>query len=267
MAAPTFVSENETVFSNKTKPKTVSQTSAVDDVILAMFGLEENTMTTATDPTASGTLSWSQYENQGASGRGRVGIWGAAGIDAAGWTLTGTHGGDTSILDKWWGFNALRFSGASLTNAAHASRNGASVVGTIGITTTAANSAIAVVTVDWSGVNNATRDWASASAGAGTELTYYNGASHYTVYIGYYADAGAAGAKTVGCLVGVGGATTLGGHSIAAIEIKSGVITPPPAGDRSALLMGLPYQLGDQSAGAGPPAFDPKRSSMLLSSF
>lgn len=267
MPAPTFVSENETVFDTKTKPKTVTMTSAVDDVILALFGIEEDTMTTATDPTASGTLTWTSYENQGAGSRCRVGIWGAPGIAAAGWTLTGTHGGDTSVLDKWWGLNALRFSGASLTGAAAESRNGAGVLGTIDITTTAANSAIAVICCDWSAINNTTRTWASASAGTGTELTYFNNTGHYTAYIGYYADAGAAGLKTVGCLVGAGGTTTLGGHSIAAIEIKSGVITPPPAGDRSALLMGVPYQLGNQTPGAGPPAWNTRNSSQLLTFF
>lgn len=267
MPAPTFVSDTETAWDSATVPKSVSMTTAVGDTVVFLGGIEDwgNIDTARTSMSPSGTLTWTEYEDKGGSSRGRVGAWGAPGVAASNWLLTGTHLNSTTF---WWGFNALRFSDASGIGEA-VSAEQAGVNATISITTQQANSAIAVITVDWSAINypndgtNGTRNWNSASAGNGTELSYFCHGSHYTVFVGYYPDAGAAGAKTVGCLVG----STQGGHSIAAIEILGGAAPPPdppPAGDRSNGLPGrLPYQIGSTYT-AAPPSWNKKQSSMLL---
>lgn len=266
MPAPTFVSEHETAWDNATVGKSVTLSTDADDVVVFLGGIEDwgNADTARTSMSASGTLSWTEYEDNGGSSRGRVGAWGAPGQDASNWLLSGTHLGATSF---WWGFNALRFSGASGIGAA-VSTNQSAVNATINITTQQANSAIAVITVDWTALDyphnppTNVRNWDSASAGTGVELSYFRNGSHYTVFVGYYPDAGAAGAKTVGCLVG----STQGGHSIAAIEIMGGAgppPDPPEAGDRSGLLMPLPYVLG-KAAGAPPPSWDPRLASAFL---
>lgn len=215
-----------------TTPKTVTPTTTANDTLVYLAGTEDFN---ATVPAPTGTLTYTERQNVGALSRGRAAIFTAPGQAAAGWTLTGTR---TGSVYKW-GFNALVFPGYSGGPGASVGEVRASVPGTIELTTTEDNSAVAVIMVDWSAINRTERTWATVngytpSAANGGELTYFNNTSNYTVYIAVYPDVGVAGAHVVGVT------ETIAGHSIAAIEVKA------PA------------------EGEPPPSFDPRKSSMLL---
>ena len=102
------------------------------------------------------------------------------------------------------GLSVARFSGSNGIGAVPAGEaETAGTASSLSITTTGDNSAIVVFIGDWSASDGTSRTWRTVNsitptAGNGFELTYFRNASAYTVYIAYYPDAGAAGAKTVG---------------------------------------------------------------------
>jgi hypothetical protein len=100
----------------------------------------------------------------------------------------------------------------------------------LSITTTQANSAIAVAVIDWNAVDGSSRTWRNVN-GLPTEIHYQLVSGAVGIYIAYYPDAGAIGAKTVG-LTAPGGQQ----YSIAAREIlgTAAAATAPPVPTRRA---------------------------------
>lgn len=208
MAAPTFAAETESVWNTATTPKTGTVTVNTDDLLCVLCGNENwgGANETFGTPTGGGlTYALAQQHAVGSN------------ANAAGWTTTGNVGSFTLSCSQgaavaWWGFNALRFTGSGGVGNTVKNTPGNT---TVSITTTQANSAIACIAADWNAADGSGgRTYSTATAGAATEQTYFRDAAHYGVYVWYHADAGAAGAKTVG-LTAPGGTQLV----IVAIEV------------------------------------------------
>ena len=94
---------------------------------------------------------------------------------------------------------------------------------TFSLTTQGANSSIVFFEIDSSAQDGSTATYSTATAGAFTETTKDFGAFDHGIFGGYHADAGAAGAKTVGQTF-----SSLQIASAAGVEIKAGAGGPPP---------------------------------------
>jgi len=107
------------------------------------------------------------------------------------------------VLSAWRGSDGI---GANVLSAA--AQSGA-------ITTTQDNSAIELIIVDWAATDVTSRTWPNVNGAQPTEVTVGTDGGVYTWAVAYYADAGAAGSKTVGLST-----PTLGTPDIIAVEIK-----------------------------------------------
>lgn len=185
--APTFVAEYEvSAWDTTTSPRTVSVTTAVNDVLVA-FGVAVGT--TLNTPTGGTGLTWTL--NRSLTSSPALYIWTATATTAETFTLSVSSASGFNIF----GFNCLRFgSGASI--GASEITSGSSSGPSLAVTTQAANSAIVVATVFDGGTGSAP----TYRTGAGTFTQQTSAGPPFTfwVYGGYHADAGVAGAKTVG---------------------------------------------------------------------
>lgn len=130
-----------------------------------------------------------------------------------------------------WGDIALRFSGSSGIGASVANTG----VQNISITTTQNNSAIAVMVLDWNGVDGTGRVWETVNgttptAGNGFEVNYTLDTGNYGSYTAYYPDAGTAGAKTVGLSAPTGMAATIIAVEVLGAGTVSGSFALPALG-------------------------------------
>jgi hypothetical protein len=219
---PVFIADNEGTagWDSTTTPKTTAAFSAavgeawvtgvICDIHNRTIGVPTNTGTAQTF-TAQGFVESTDYcEVRTFS----TVVSAALTSQTVSTTLTG--GG----LDRF-NLNVVRFSGSDGIGAVPAGEaETASTAPSLDITTTAANSAIVVFCADWNAADGASRTWRTVNSitptsGNGYELTYFRNSSQYTVYIGYYPDAGAAGVKTVGL-----SAPTTMKASIVAVEVK-----------------------------------------------
>jgi hypothetical protein len=214
---PTFVAEYETDWTATTTPKTVSVTVSAGDT-LAIFGMTGDASFTLATPTGGG-LTYTLQQSVVVSAFGTVYLWTAPAPGSQTFTMSVTESGGSAL----WAYNCLRFSGSAGVGASNKT-NVSGGAPSLGLTTTGANSAIVVASVDWNAVDGASRTWRSAGTAA-TEQTYSFTTSQYAVYGAYHADSGAAGAKTVGLTAPTGQK-----YSIAAMEIlgSSATPTPPP---------------------------------------
>lgn len=124
----------------------------------------------------------------------RVQIWTAIANASGSVTITFTR--DNTVANKWCGGVVRGWSnhgGIGTSNKA----NNASGTPTVSLTTSD-DSAIIVVSADWSALDGAGRAWLTADAGPLTEVTYERNASFGTSYSGYHADAGVGAAKSLG---------------------------------------------------------------------
>jgi len=218
MAAPTFVQEAETAWNTSTTPKTTATitSTAVSDVLVSLAAAE-NGNASALAPTLTGE-TWVAQEEGGVSGT-------SCEIDARTCIIASSGSSETVSVAAtgagadWWGANVLQFTASDGIGAAESAFAGSGAP-SLAITTTQDNSAIAVIVADFNAIDGASRTWRTVNGTAptaanGFERTYFRDASHYTLYVAYYPDAGTAGAKTVG-LSAPAGQT----YSIAAIEVK-----------------------------------------------
>ena len=217
--SPTFVAEYEATWTNTTSPKTVSVTTEVGDVLVcfATTGYPDQTVAT---PTGGTGLVWTLRQSvTGVTGRSFVAVWTAVATVAETFTLSLARSGGTAT----WGFNCLRYSNATGVGAS-TKANASSSAPSLALTTTDAGSAVVVAVSDYDSADGVNRAWRTG-AGALTEVTYSRASSSptQTVYGGYHADAGAAGAKTVGLT-----APTMT-YSIVAVEVLG--VTPVKVSD------------------------------------
>lgn len=219
MPAPTFVAEYENTqgWGTSTTPKTVSVTTAAGDVLVILAAMESAISGHTVNLPTGGTPT---YQNEELAGSGdfqsiaRIDT-AVAGITAQTYTLNQTAANASNLH---WGFTAVRFSGSDGIGAAESAAV-ADAAPSLAITTLQDNSAIVVISIDWEAADGASRTWRTVNgftptAGNGQELVYFLG-TQYAVYVAYYPDAGAAGAKTVGLTAPAGQ-----DYTIAAVEIK-----------------------------------------------
>lgn len=210
MPAPTFVTEVETAWNSSTTPKTTASISVqVGDILIAYAAKDANSDNLST-PTNSGTaLTWTLQQSVDTASRCEVRIWTATATAAESITVSFASTGGAG---EWFG-GAVQVWRSSDGVGASAAANAAGSAPTLNITTTQANSAIAVLNADWEGADGASRAW-RANAGTLTETTYFHELNRYTVYAGYHADAGSIGTYAVGLT------TPSQTYAIVAVEIK-----------------------------------------------
>jgi hypothetical protein len=227
MPAPTFVSETESVWTVMAISTATRDSAAIavvnGDLLVACMGSEDtSTNGTLTASTLSGSTSaWTKVQEVTVTGNTGVALAWATATATGNVTVRLTRSLTTSARSL--GLNVLVFrnhGGAGASN-----KTNASGAPTLNLLTTAANSAIAVISGDWSAQDGTTRTWRTG-AGTLTEVTYYRDSAAYAMYAGYHADAGAIGTYAVG--LSAPGTQT---YSIAALEIKgtAGAGTPQPS--------------------------------------
>lgn len=185
---PTLVSWNSAGFSGTTDPKTVSVTTQVGDLLVAV-GTGETTSTRPGVPTGGTGVTWTQRQTLALTNFAPVFIWTAPVVTAETFTFSisrsaglAEYGGGCFVLRNHGGL------GASNNN------NGTSGSPAISLTTTGDNSLVIQLASDWNTV--AGPGTYPAVNVAGTADMYTLGASGY--YAGHWTDVGAAGAKTLG---------------------------------------------------------------------
>ena len=219
MTAPTFVADYEsaTGWGSATSPHTGSVTTAVGDVLAVLSAMEANGNSMALPTGGTGTYVNRVNLDPANQCQVRVDV-AVTGITAQTYTLSQTRG--ASSLKYGW--DALRFSGSD-GEGAFASTSAFDGAPSLSITTTQADSAICVICADFEAGDGTTRTWRTVNgitptAANGLELVYFRDAAAYTVYVAYYSNAGAIGAKTVGLTLPSGQ-----DYAIAALEIKGTV--------------------------------------------
>ena len=220
---PTFVAEYEaSSWLNNTTPKTVTPTTVVGDV-LVVVGNTEDEAVTLTTPTGN-SLTYTLQQSVTVTDFTATYLWTAPdNTGGTGWTLSVSRAG--SALE--FGFTVARFSGSDGVGAS-SKTNVTSGAPSLDITTQQDNSAIVVISGDWSAQDGASRTWRTVNgttptAGNGFELVYARSAITHAVYVAYYPDAGTAGTKTVGL-----SAPGSQKYAILAVEIKGAAAPPPP---------------------------------------
>lgn len=226
MAAPTFVSENETDWSTSgTTEVTGSISVNSGDILVALSGSEDWSNSSDNQTITGGSLTWTKQEELATTSNCGAQASTATASSTTSFAVTATKADGGT----WAGLNVLVFRDSDGIGAAESTQ--ATGAPSLSITTTQDNSAIVVIVVDWAAVDGASRTWRTVNSitptsGNGLEKTYFRDGAHYGVYAAYYSDAGAAGAKTVG--LSAPGSQTYG---IIAIEVKgtasgSSTITP-----------------------------------------
>lgn len=212
----TFIQDFESSFDG-----TVSATAATGsfsvqtgDILVALSG-SENTSAAGTLTPSGGSLTWTEQKEVTTASRAGADVTTAVAGSNASFAVTITR----SLTPGSVGFggNVMTFRGGSGIGASVKADNTTGTA-TISITTTQANSAVAVaVFTDTASIVG--RTWASVGGATFTELTALIATNStfpaYGVYIGYYDNVGAIGAKTVGLTAPNGQL-----YSIVAVEIK-----------------------------------------------
>jgi formylglycine-generating enzyme required for sulfatase activity len=206
--ALTMVQEAETVWNTSTLSKTTASFNVQTGDVLVAYASAENGVNPALT-ISGGSLTWTLRQSiHTGNSDADVYIWTAVANATTAMTVTFTMG-STGVQ---YGGNVLTFRNSGGVGAS--SSTSATGGPFLNLTTTKANSAIVFVSGDWNAVDGSTRTYRNG-AGAFTEQTYVYSSGRYTVYGGYYANAGAAGTYAVGVN------SPTGQHfSIAAIEIK-----------------------------------------------
>jgi hypothetical protein len=228
---PVLVAEYETAWNVTGASKTASPTVANGDV-LVIFAVTADDATDLSTPTGGG-LVYTLQQSITAVDFCQVYVWTAPSASGQSFTLTVNRTVGTDI----WGFNCLRFSGTDGVGAS-SSTSVSSGAPTLNLTTTQDNSAIVMVSADWNaGDGGSPRSYRGDVSF--TEQTYFRDAAAYTVYGGFYPDAGSGGnTHAVGILT-----PTTQKYAICAVEIKG---------------------LLDVTSGTPDPDFQVKRKSMPM---
>ena len=202
---PTFVAHYEGAsWDTTTSPKTTGTfNTSANDALVSLVGEESDVGTENFTWTNSVTaLTWT--EKPETTGTTNSDGWAQAATAIAS-AITGTAVTATRTAGSALKYNhaTLHFSGSDGIGGEAHSTAGTSGAPSLSITTTADNSAIVCIFVDWNAADGASRTWRTVNgitptAGNGLERVYFRNASNYTVYVAYYSDAGTAGAKTIG---------------------------------------------------------------------
>lgn len=191
MATPTLVAEYKTSsnWTATTATQTASATWSSGDVLL-FVAIANGSSPTIGTPTVSG-LTFSSVASY--SGNGGVHVYTATAVASSSGTVSATRSGNSEP----WGFWVGRYSGSAGVGA-YAAGNGSGAP-SHSLTTTADNSAVVEGIVDWNEAwTPTTGTWLTVNSVAGSDILVYTLPSNVYVRLGRWADAGTAGAKTVG---------------------------------------------------------------------
>lgn len=227
MSAPTFVAYAQ---SSASATAAISKTTAgfnvqTGDFIVVLSGVESG------DPTYSGgtdgltssagaAITWTRRQYfraaAGPANKCMVAVWtGVADSNRTGMTVTVTL---SAAKTHWVGAMVYRNAAYGASNIAD--NNQSSGLPSVVLTTTAANSMLACINMDWNATQGA-RTYATINGGAPVEHGYYGSSSVYQGEAFRYTDAGAVGSKTVSL-----SAPTGQRYVIAAVEVVGTGSTP-----------------------------------------
>lgn len=213
--------------------KTVTLNGLITGDIIGLFACAADfnlTFTSAPATTAGSTSAWTLQDTHGAGGVSCRVQFHTATVSASGnVTISATSSGAQAGLyafaypsDCAFGDRGFKDATAS-TVAMDVSSPGAN--GTWeNLVTTAANSAVEIIVGDWTGNTTAPTAGERREVDAGTQTytaVYPGDGVNWGVFHGYYADAGAAGAKNVGW-------STLRRPTLIAVEVQGPAGPPPP---------------------------------------
>jgi hypothetical protein len=211
MAAPTFVSWAAATWSANTSPKTLNVSVNSGDIMVVNAASEGPP--TILGVSGGGLVYTLQQSYQGISSTPNAYVWTATASSTTTVTVSLANTGST----QQWGFEVYVFRNASVGASGKSQVTGTTA--SASLTTTAANSAIVLMSADWNAVSAATRTWAtinSITPTSGNTLEKVATATgNYTIFSAYWSDAGSAGAKTPG----VTAAASMK-PSVVAVEIK-----------------------------------------------
>lgn len=218
---PVFVAEYETVWNTGgASAKTVSVTVANGDV-LVIVGITESDGTTLGTPTGGG-LTYTPAQSINVVGFTSLYTWTAPSASAQSFTMSITPGG---IGGGFFGYNVLRFSGATIGTSTKTNVTGPSAP-SLALTTTQDNSAVVMGCGDWTAADGASRIYRTVNsitpvaAGSG-EDSYFRNTTNYATYVAHWSDCGTAGAQTYGLT------TPSQRFSIINVEVKGTVAAAP----------------------------------------
>lgn len=234
---PTLRGKVSSTFASTATPKTTPSLSGISagDVLVQMAGDESDDSGENYAYTSSPSETWTeQTESNGTTGADGW-LQTATAIAGSTSSYTGTctrSGGDPTQL-----FGDVMVAAGPSDGLGNTDRNvlAATATPSISFTTAADNSAIVLIMVDWNAADGASRVYRGIGSGTtpvagGGQEFYFRDSLHYTVYMAYWDDAGAAGAKTLGISSGIAASAKI---VWAAVEIK-GVAAPPPPPDEGA---------------------------------
>lgn len=224
MAAPTLAAYSASAWDTTTTPKSTGSLgdAAVGDVLVALIADESDDGSEGYTVSNSGTAqAWTeQSETTGTTGSD---AWAQSATAIASGALTAvtlTAARDAGTA-QYYGILGARFTGSTGVGASARSTAGATGAPSLAVTTTQDNSSLIAVVVDWNAADGGSRTWLQVNGASPTEVAYFRDAARYAVYAAVWADAGAAGAKTVG-LSAPTGMQWVG----AVVEIKGTGATP-----------------------------------------
>lgn len=216
ITAPTFISENETVWNTTATPKTTGSIAVnIGDILLA-YSVIENDDGSDSITVAGGGLTWNPVQTVHVTSFCNITVVAAVATSTTSFAVTFTH--NLGNAAYWFGGNVLVFRGSAGIGASQ--KNNTTGLPTLSLTTTVNNSAILNVIGDFAAVDGTVRTWntingITPTSGNGLETSYSQDPVHYALYAAYYTSAGNAGAKSTG-LQTPGGQT----YSIVSVEIK-----------------------------------------------
>lgn len=189
---PTPVASYTTGGQSAGTTKTMSVTVAVGDLVLVTTG-SSGSAHTITAPTGGTGMVWVLVASAtGVASNSNVYAWAGQAVTAETFTVSLTSSSSTAQ----WGASARVWRNHNGVGVSAATTN-AGTTPALGLTTSQDNSAIDMWITDWQGVSG-TRTYNTATAGAFTETYNDQLAGWVFDFAGYYANAGTAGAKTVG---------------------------------------------------------------------
>jgi hypothetical protein len=212
-----FVDEHEvTSWTTTGLTKASTFTPNAGDFLVCFAGVADASITLTG---ISGGPTWTNRVTLVPAVKSGVYIWTAPVVATGSITVTLS----CSSTGDVWGYNILRFTGVgSVGNSA--SINSATGTPSLGLTTTAANSVIVWASFDHNDVTTPVPTYLTATAGAFTEQSLVRQAVTIAVYGGFHANAGAAGAKTLGMSAPTGQDWTIGATEIVP---AAGAVTRP----------------------------------------
>jgi hypothetical protein len=203
MPAPTFVSSSAGAsWDTTTTPKTSGGlTTQSGDLVISVLADENDDGNENYAWSSSVAETWTEHaESTGATnGAGFLqsaraqcsSAWSSGTVSAA--RSAGGASKYNHVATVWRGVDTA--AGWNIGNSAELSGTAPSY----SFTTAAANSALLVIAVDWNARSNSspTGRYTQVNGQNAVELAYFNNSANYTVYVFYFADVGAAGAKTI----------------------------------------------------------------------